>query len=235
MTVILLLLLVTVSTVIVRIAAFMLELTGMPWDHAKFQALSAFSNSGYTTREAEEVMQHPMRRRIVSTLIVLGNAGIVTAIGTFAGSVMEDDLTQNLLNVGYIAAGVLVLFSITRWKGLMERARRLVQRWLSKRYDFSPPRVEELLRLDQGYGLTRVELSDSSPVVGKALMELDLKSWKVQVLAIERGRDFSPIPRGRDRLLSGDALIVYGVDDAIHKVFKPRRSRRLTVVSGPEA
>jgi hypothetical protein len=145
---------------------------------------------------------------------------------------MEEDLTQNLLNVGYIVGGVLVLWLVTRWKGLMDVMGRLVQRWLSKHYDFSPPRAEELLRLDQGYGLTRVELSDKSPVAGKALMDLDLKSWMVQVLAIERGTEFMPVPRGRDRLLPGDALIVYGVDDAIHKVFKPRATRRLTVISG---
>ena len=161
--------------------------------------------------------------------------GIVTAIGTFAGSVMEDDLLQNLTNLGYIIAGVLLLFLVTRWKGLMDLMRRVTQRWLSKRYDFKPPRAEELLRLEQGYGLTRIELSESCPVAGKALSELDLKSWMVQVLAIERGGEFSPIPRGRDRLLPGDALIVYGVDDAIHKVFKPRKTRRLTVVSGAAA
>ena len=87
------------------------------------------------------------------------------------------------------------------------------------------------MRLDEGYGLTRVELSEASPVAGKALNELDLKSWMVQIIAIERGREFMPIPRGQDRLLPGDALVVYGAEDAILKVFRPKASKRLTIMS----
>src|SRR5690606_485712 len=114
--------------------------------------------------------------------------------------------------------GGLVLLILARWRGLTARMRRAIQRWLSKRYDFQPPRAEELLRLEQGYGLSRIELTERSPVVGKALGELHLTSWMVQILGIERGGVYKPIPRGDDRLLAGDVVIVYGVEDAIHKV-----------------
>lgn len=232
MTVVLLLLVLTVSTVVVRISAFMLELTGLPWDHAKFQALSAFTNTGFTSREAEAVMQHPVRRRIVSWLIVLGNAGIVTTVGTFAGTMLQEDRMTSLRNVGIILLGVAVLLLLSRWRGLMEMMRRRIEGWLSRRYDFQAPRAEELLRLGEGYQLTRIELSERSPVVNKELRELDLPSWMVQVLAIERGSEFKPVPRGNDRIMVGDALVVYGKEDAVQKVFKPRRSTLLTV-SGP--
>ena len=52
----------------------------------------------------------------------------------------------------------------------------------------------------------------------------------VQVLAIERHNAFKPIPRGTDRLLPEDAIIVYGAEDAIDKVFKPRQKSRLTIM-----
>lgn len=229
--VVLLLLVVTISMVIVRVSAFALELTGMPWEQAKFQALSAFSNSGFTTREAEEVVTHPVRRRVISTLIVLGNAGIVTTIGTFAGTVNAQNLDENLINVGVVVGGIVVLFAVTRWKRLMEGIRSVMKRWMSRRYDFQPPQAEHLLRLDQGYGLARIELTDDCPVAGKALQQLDLKSWMVQVLAIEREGNYKPVPRGRDRLMAGDFLVVYGADDAIRKVFRPKKSARLTVMS----
>ena len=221
----------TVSAVMVRMGAFMLELTGMPWEQAKFQALSAFTNSGFTTRESEQVTLHPVRRKIVSYLIVVGNAGIVTSIGSFGVSLTQGTLIGNLRNLGYILAGVLVLYLLSRWEGFMSRMRVTMERWLSRRWDFQPPRAEELLRLDEGYGLTRVELSEASPVAGKALSELDLKSWMVQIIAIERKNVFKPLPTGKDRLLPGDALVVYGAEDAILKVFKPKRSKRLTIMS----
>ncbi len=232
MVVVLLLLIITISTVIVRVAAFALELTGMPWDQAKFQALSAFSNSGFTTREAEQIVQHPFRRRVVSALILLGNAGIVTTMGTFAASIVKQDTLSNLLNAGVVLVVVLLLLALTRWKAFTDGTRRLVQRWLSKRFDLEPPNADELLHLAEGYHLTRIVLSAESPVAGKALQELDLKSWMVQVLAIERSTGFKPIPNGRDRLLAGDNVIVYGAEDAIDKVFKPKSKSRLTIM-GP--
>ena len=49
----------------------------------------AFFGVGFTTGEAEAVVGHPVRRRIIMWLILLGNAGVVTTTGTllisFAG------------------------------------------------------------------------------------------------------------------------------------------------------
>lgn len=230
MVVVLLLVILIISAVFVRIAAFALELTGMPWDHAKFQALSAFTNSGFTTREAEQVMSHPVRRRIVTLLILTGNAGLVTTIGTFAATFMKEDIKTSLMNAAMLIGAVAALFLLTRWKTPMNLARRVMQRWMSRVFDFQPPNVDELLRLDSGYQLTRIELTADSPAANKALQQIDLKSWKVQVLAIERGGAFDPVPSGRDRLMPGDSLVVYGPTDAVQKVFKPRSSTRLSIV-----
>jgi Trk-type K+ transport system membrane component len=228
--VVLLIVIVVISAVLVRIAAFALELTGMSWDDAKFQALSAFTNSGFTTRAAEQVMVHPVRRRIVSTLITLGNAGLVTAIGTFAGSIMKEDLETTLLNVAVLLGAVAALFLFTRWQAPMSWMRRVMKRWMSRYFDFQPPNADQLLRLDEGYQLTRIELTADSPAANKALQDIDLKSWRVQVLAIESGGQFNPVPMGRDRLLPGDGVIVYGAAEAVNKVFKPRSSTRLTIM-----
>jgi Trk-type K+ transport system membrane component len=74
------------SFLIVRAGAIALMMTGMDEKRARFQALSAFSGTGFTTREAEFVVTHPKRRRIVSWLMILGNAGIVTVIVTGTSS-----------------------------------------------------------------------------------------------------------------------------------------------------
>jgi hypothetical protein len=232
--VVLLLFILIVSAVLVRVAAFALELTGMGWEESKFQALSAFTNSGFTTREAEQVVTHPVRRRIVTGLILVGNAGLVTAIGTFAGTFMREDVETAFMNLAMLVGAVAFLFLITRWHAPMNLMRRVMERWMKKVFDFQPPNVGQLLRLDEGFQLTRIELTEDSPAANKALQAIDLKSWKVQVLAIESGGEFNPVPRGRDRLIPGDAVIVYGATDAVQKVFKPRSSTRLTVM-GMEA
>jgi len=81
-----LLITIVVSFIVVQIGGLALELTGIEPDIARFQALSAFSGTGFTTREAERVVGHRTRRRIVTVLIILGNAGLVTIIVTLVAS-----------------------------------------------------------------------------------------------------------------------------------------------------
>ncbi|HUW03445.1 MAG TPA: hypothetical protein VMW08_13900, partial [Acidimicrobiales bacterium] len=66
------------SLLVTRVATVMLTLTGMSRESARFQARSAFSGTGFTTTESESVVNHPVRRRIILSLILLGNAGIVS-------------------------------------------------------------------------------------------------------------------------------------------------------------
>ena len=233
-TVALLLLVIVGSFVVVRFGAVLLELTGMPWEQAKFQSLSAFSNSGFTTREAEDVMRHPVRRRIVTYLIIIGNAGIVTTIGAFAGSVMSGDYLRTLLKVALVFAAIMVFFWIARQRAIGTRVRLRLEKWLAAHYDFQSTSAEEMLRLGQGYGLTRISLPSDSPAAGKKLKDLDLKERMVQVLAIERSGRFIPIPGGDDKLLAGDEVIVYGAAESIESVFHPDRTERLSLAFGTD-
>src|SRR3954453_23059696 len=80
---------VCVSLLVARVGTVALTLTGMSGESARFQARSAFFGVGFTTAEAESVVGHSVRRRIIMWLILLGNAGVVTTMGTlllsFAG------------------------------------------------------------------------------------------------------------------------------------------------------
>ena len=70
------------SLLVVRVATVALTLTGLSKQLARFQARSAFTGSGFTTTESEKVVHHPVRRRIIMLLMLLGNAGIVTAMSS---------------------------------------------------------------------------------------------------------------------------------------------------------
>lgn len=74
-----LLLVVMISLLITRLATVILTATGMSRETARFQARSAFSGTGFTTKEAEDVLNHPVRRKVIAGLMLLGNAGIVAA------------------------------------------------------------------------------------------------------------------------------------------------------------
>jgi len=78
-----LLLVLVFSLLITRIATIALTYTGLSRQSAKFQARSAFTGVGFTTSESEKVVNHPVRRRILLLMMLVGNAGIVTVIATF--------------------------------------------------------------------------------------------------------------------------------------------------------
>lgn len=56
-----LLVVLTVSLLVTRIATVALTATGLSRETARFQARSAFSGSGFTTSESEAVVRHPVR------------------------------------------------------------------------------------------------------------------------------------------------------------------------------
>ena len=230
-TVVLLLFIITISFAVIRVAAIALELTGVPWERAKFHALSAFTNTGFPTRESEEIVRHPVRRRLVSLLIVLGNAGLITTIATLAGSVVASDVGASLRNIALVALGVAALVWLSHRPWVSAPLRRRVTRTLQARYgeQLEPP--EELLHLLDGYRLTRVLLNETAPAVGHCLSELELNRRTVQVLAIERGSSFRAVPVGEDRLEVGDRLIVYGAARGIQDVFGTGEQRHFAIVS----
>ena len=55
------------SLFITRLATIALTYTGLSREAARFQARSAFTGTGFTTSEAERVVDHPVRRRIIMT------------------------------------------------------------------------------------------------------------------------------------------------------------------------
>lgn len=231
MAVALLLVVIAASFVLVRIGAAALELTGMGWDQAKFQALSAFTNAGFTTRESEQVTEHPVRRRIISYLVILGNAGLVTTIGTLASSLMAVDIIDFFVNLAVIVTGIAFLLWLARRPRLAQRMRAAAQARLLKRYGSRTFNPRELLRLDEGYTLTRIVLSQDTVLAGHSLADLKLSEHRLLVLAIERGDSFLSVPRGRDRVHPGDGLVVYGARQVAEKVFKSDQIQALTLVA----
>jgi len=72
-----LLVVLVMSLIITRVATVALALTGMTQQSARFQARSALTGAGFTTTESERVVNHPVRRRVIMALMLMGNTGLV--------------------------------------------------------------------------------------------------------------------------------------------------------------
>ena len=101
------------SLLVIRAGAIALMMTGIEASSALFQALSAYTGTGFTTREAEMVMQNPTRRRIITWLIITGNIGIITVIVSTTSSLVSSRGYQIPMNAVLLGVGALVLYFFT--------------------------------------------------------------------------------------------------------------------------
>ena len=214
------LLVVFVSFLIVRAAAIALMMTGMDENRARFQALSAFSGTGFTTKEAESVVNNPLRRRIITWLMILGNAGIVTVIITATTSFVTSKGYQLSINVLILLVGIYLIYKIVTRKGFTRRWESFIEDKLVKSHVFEEGVTEDLLHLFEGYGLVRAIIKENSPFVGSSLSECKLSGKGLLVLGIERDKDWIPIPKAKETIKEGDRLVVYGHLNILRELFR---------------
>ena len=198
------------SFLVVRAAAIALMLTGLDRHKAVFQALSAFTGTGFTTREAERVITHPVRRRIIGWLMILGNAGLVTVMITASTSLMRSKGYSQLAAGAFIVLGIIVIYKIATSRGFIRSWERIVEEKLVKHPAFDEEGVEDLLHFMEGYGLVRLIVTENSPLADKTIADLQEAAGKITVLGIERDKSWVPHPKGTEQFLPGDRAVVYG-------------------------
>ncbi len=214
------LLVIFVSFLIIRGAAIALMMTGMDEKRAKFQALSAFSGTGFTTGEAEYVVRHPKRRRIITWLMILGNAGIVTVIVTATSSLASSRGYQIPINVVILIVGIAVIYKIATHKGFIRRWESYVEDKLVKSRPLEEGATEDLLHLIEGFGLVRAIIKEDSTLIGNSLSQSELSGKGMLVLGIERAKNWIPTPGAEEIINVGDKLVVYGRLDVLKTVFR---------------
>ena len=109
-----LLLILGISFFLIRLASVALKLTGMPEPNARFQAMSALTGTGFTTTEAEMIVNYPLRRKIIAWLMIFGNLGIVSVLSTLMISFVRTDanITAILIQLAWIVGVIVVFFGI---------------------------------------------------------------------------------------------------------------------------
>jgi hypothetical protein len=210
-----------ISALVVRIGAVAFEMTGLDRDKASFQALSCFSGTGFTTREAELIAGNHYRRRIASVLMIFGNAGLVTVITTFVVSA-RGDMTASLRNLAIITAGVVLVILLLKQQRIMGRVSTVVEGWLRKRTDIDAVDVVEILHQTEGYGIASLRVDETSPVANMSISTSGLRARDILILSIERSGAMIPLPAADRTILPRDSLICYGQLRAIRGFSKTR-------------
>jgi len=207
----LILVVVGITVLVVKAGAIALRLTGMEAERAEFQALSAVTGTGFTTRESELVMADPQRRRIVGALMIFGNVVLVVLVGLLVGSFTAARERYEVPIYGLVLIlGVYGVYRVLTARGVVRRWDRWVVEHLRPRLRLREQSVEEMLTLTPGYGVAELRIEARSPFAGKTLAESGLRKAGLLVLAIRREEDVLPAPTARDVIQPGDGIVCYG-------------------------
>ena len=228
-TILILIGIVIVSMFVVKIGSVAYRMTGLDRNTASFQALSAFSGTGFTTREAELIVNNPRRRKITKALMIIGNAGIASAIATLVLSFSRETKWGNwrdLANLLILLVGSFIVYKFAVAKWLQSALDKFIANRLGGVQYLGIPEFQEVMGLAKGYGISSIDVKPDSRLAGHTLEELQLGRLGVLVLAIHRGRELISSPTGSTRIEANDRLVCYGGLQA---------AKDVTVAHKPEA
>jgi hypothetical protein len=217
-----LLIIITFSILINRIATVALTLTGLSRESARFQARSALTGVGFTTNEAEHVVNHPVRRRIIMLLMLTGSAGVVTAIASLIISFTDIKTgTSFTLRILFLLAGVALLWAAATNRVFDRYLSKLIT-WALRRYThLALQDYSSLLHLAKNYMVTEMDVDENDWMANRRLAEVKFKDEGILVLGITRADGtYIGAPAGPTRILPKDRLILYGRRSTIEKVVK---------------
>ncbi|MDC0834422.1 hypothetical protein CKA32_002703 [Geitlerinema sp. FC II] len=202
----------TLSLLINRIATVALTLTGLSRQAAQFQARSAFTGAGFTTDEAERVVNHPVRRRIIMWLMLLGNAGIVTTISSLLLTFTNIGQSESwVLRAVLLGVGLLVLWGLATSAWIDRYLSRLIRRALRRWTHLNVRDYASLLHLSGEYTVTELVVQESDWVADRKLKMLELREEGILVLGIRRANGrYVGAPKGETSIHANDTLLLYG-------------------------
>lgn len=223
-----LLVVVFLSILITRIATIALTHTGLTRESARFQARSAFSGAGFTTRESEMVVNHPVRRKIVMILILIGNAGIVAAISSLILTfVKQGEGTTLALRIVLLISGIVVLWAFASSRWVDRQLSRIVEKLLKRYTDLNVSDYASLLHLTGDYRLAELIIQKEDWLKDRTLSALRLRHEGVNVLGIKKPDGiYIGNPTGKSRVSERDCLIIYGRIDAIEALDRRKKGVR---------
>lgn len=191
-----LIIIVTVSLVIVRVGSTALMMTGLSWDTASFQSYSAFFGVGFTTKEAELVVDHPIRRRIIRDLILAGNVGLTSVLATVVVTFAQvKGFHDTLVKAGWIIGGLIIFVGIVSLPIVKKLLDWSIRHTLERAGLVHALDYELLLRVESGYCISEIEILESCMLANRCLKESRPADAGIIVLGIShRGGEFVGAP-----------------------------------------
>lgn len=209
----------SLSLIVTRVATVALTFTGLSQEAAKFQARSAFTGTGFTTSETETVVDHPVRRRIIMSLMLMRSAGIVTILLSLILSFMGSEDSGKLDRLAWLVGGVVVLWLLSL-SGAIDRFMKRVMTWAVKRWTHLDVRdYVGLLKLSGDYVIRELHVDEDDWLAGRRVGDCRLHEEGMAIIGIYRPNgNYVGVPQNDTAIYAGDKLVLYGRATVLKKL-----------------
>jgi hypothetical protein len=199
------------SMAFTQLAAGALIATGLPPAVASFQARSAFSGAGFTTTEAENVVNHPARRRIIGWTMFVGNLGtptlVVTVLVGFLAPGPGNTTERTMVVISGLVLAIMLIGNRPAQRALARIGQHQARTRLLPKLNHD---VAELCTVGDDYVIGSVRVVGELGPTVRSLRGIDGALPMVNVLGVKKGDEYHGTPPVDVELDVGDELIVYG-------------------------
>ena len=217
-----------ISLLVTRIGAVALTLTGMSQDSARFQARSAYTGVGFTTAESEQVVNHPVRRRVLGFLMLTGNIGIAVVIASMMAAFVQQDPSggNGWIRALMLSAALMALWVIGTQSWVDQTIEYVIAWSLTKWTSIDVRDYVSLLHLADGYVVYEIKVKPDDWIADKLLSDSRLTAEGVLILGIHRASGkYDGSPSGKTLIHVGDVLSVYGPKERLEELDIRKRGR----------
>lgn len=203
--------------IVLEIAVMLLIVTGLDNEIARFQAVSMLTSTGFTTKESELILRHPVRRKIGVFLILFGVFSLAVMISTLSNLLAQSFRVPQLTGVTLGFGAVLLA---TKNKRIVNSLKRRFHKHLKQEFELHELPIEEVLYFTGSDLFTGISIGKGSAMAGRGLRDVCCPKEDINVLFVQRGD--TKIRGGclQMALQEGDILFVYGDKEAIERRFR---------------
>ncbi len=218
-----------VYLIIAEIFVMLFRITGMTDEKARFQVISMLTNSGYTTKEAELVLDSRIRRKLARFVMMFGYAFTVTIVSTVVNIFLQ--FRHTLIGGAIAFIPIVVLVILLTW--LVKK-----NRWINSMIDKFIRKIANKLIYDEksnpiiiidDYGdvvLAKVELM----IIPNQLDNITLHDSNIKReyginIMLKKTDNEEILPDANTKFNVGDIIVVMGKKKKIWELFDIHQSK----------
>ncbi|MBW7456876.1 TrkA C-terminal domain-containing protein [Paenibacillus sepulcri] len=208
---------------VLEIAIILFRSTGLKREISRFQVVSMMTGTGFTTKESELILRHPVRRNIGMFLILFGVFSLAVIISSISAIMTESFHVPQLV---WTAAVLGLLLLILRFTPVHTFLTKWLHGELQQSFDLKELPVSEIFEMGENDQFIDIPLFANSRHVGKRVQELLTDQYDINLLFIKRGKETIRKERLSTELRSGDLIYVYGNKADLANLFKEELAER---------